>query len=170
MEREQIKQAILAGETALGIELGSTTIKAVLVTNDFQVVASGSYVWENELDHHIWTYPLAKVWDGIQTSYAKLAAEVKSEYGVALTKLGSVGISAMMHGYLAFDQHDQLLVPFRTWRNNITGEAAAKLTELFDFNIPERWSIAHLYQAILNHEAHVKDLAFLTTLDGYVTW
>ena len=170
MEREQIKQAILAGETALGIELGSTTIKAVLVTNDFQVVASGSYVWENELDHHIWTYPLAKVWDGIQTSYAKLAAEVKSEYGVALTKLGSVGISAMMHGYLAFDQHDQLLVPFRTWRNNITGEAAAKLTELFGFNIPERWSIAHLYQAILNHEAHVKDLAFLTTLDGYVTW
>ncbi|QLL69127.1 xylulokinase [Lactobacillus sp. 3B(2020)] len=170
MEREAVKQAIEQGQTALGIEFGSTTIKAVLVTQDFQVVASGSYVWENELDHHIWTYPLAKVWEGVQTSYAKLAAEVKEQYGLALTKIGSIGISAMMHGYLAFDKEDNLLVPFRTWRNNITGEAAAKLTDLFGFNIPERWSIAHLYQAILNQEDHVKDLAFITTLDGYVTW
>ncbi len=170
LEREAVKQAIEQGQTALGIEFGSTTIKAVLVTQDFQVVASGSYVWENELDHHIWTYPLAKVWEGVQTSYAKLAAEVKEQYGLALTKIGSIGISAMMHGYLAFDKEDNLLVPFRTWRNNITGEAAAKLTDLFGFNIPERWSIAHLYQAILNQEDHVKDLAFITTLDGYVTW
>lgn len=170
VEREAVKQAIEQGQTALGIEFGSTTIKAVLVTQDFQVVASGSYVWENELDHHIWTYPLAKVWEGVQTSYAKLAAEVKEQYGLALTKIGSIGISAMMHGYLAFDKEDNLLVPFRTWRNNITGEAAAKLTDLFGFNIPERWSIAHLYQAILNQEDHVKDLAFITTLDGYVTW
>lgn len=170
VEREAVKQVIEQGQTALGIEFGSTTIKAVLVTQDFQVVASGSYVWENELDHHIWTYPLAKVWEGVQTSYAKLAAEVKEQYGLALTKIGSIGISAMMHGYLAFDKEDNLLVPFRTWRNNITGEAAAKLTDLFGFNIPERWSIAHLYQAILNQEDHVKDLAFITTLDGYVTW
>ena len=170
MEHEAIKQAIEQGQTALGIEFGSTTIKAVLVTQDFQVIASGSYVWENELDHHIWTYPLAKVWEGVQTSYAKLAAEVKDQYGLALTKIGSIGISAMMHGYLAFDKEDNLLVPFRTWRNNITGEAATKLTDLFGFNIPERWSIAHLYQAILNQEDHVKDLDFITTLDGYVTW
>lgn len=170
VEHEAIKQAIEQGQTALGIEFGSTTIKAVLVTQDFQVIASGSYVWENELDHHIWTYPLAKVWEGVQTSYAKLAAEVKDQYGLALTKIGSIGISAMMHGYLAFDKEDNLLVPFRTWRNNITGEAATKLTDLFGFNIPERWSIAHLYQAILNQEDHVKDLDFITTLDGYVTW
>ena len=170
VEHEAIKQAIEQGQTALGIEFGSTTIKAVLVTQDFQVITSGSYVWENELDHHIWTYPLAKVWEGVQTSYAKLAAEVKDQYGLALTKIGSIGISAMMHGYLAFDKEDNLLVPFRTWRNNITGEAATKLTDLFGFNIPERWSIAHLYQAILNQEDHVKDLDFITTLDGYVTW
>lgn len=170
MDQEQIKSKIENAQTALGIELGSTRIKAVLVTNDFQTIASGDYVWENELDHHIWTYPIEKVWEGIQTSYAKMAAEVHEKYDLALTKIGAIGISAMMHGYMPFNKENQLLVPFRTWRNNITGQAAAKLTELFNFNIPERWSIAHLYQAILNHEEHVKDVDFITTLDGYVTW
>lgn len=170
MDKQTIVTKIENAQTALGIELGSTTIKAVLITDTYETIASGSYVWENELDHQIWTYPLSKVWEGIQTSYAKLAAQVNADYGVALTKIGSIGISAMMHGYMAFDQNDQLLVPFRTWRNNITGEAAEKLTELFNFNIPERWSIAHLYQAILNKEDHVKDITFIDTLDGYVTW
>ncbi len=170
MNKEEIKGKIVSANTALGIELGSTRIKAVLVTDDFQTVASGDFVWENELDHNIWTYPLEKVWKGIQTSYAKLAASVSEEYGVPLTKIGSIGISAMMHGYMPFNDEGQLLVPFRTWRNNITGEAAEKLTKLFGFNIPERWSVAHLYQAILNHEKHVKDIAFITTLDGYVSW
>ena len=170
MDQEQIKSKIENAQTALGIELGSTRIKAVLVTNDFQTIASGDYVWENELDHHIWTYPIEKVWEGIQTSYAKMAAEISEKYDLKLTRIGAIGISAMMHGYMPFNKENQLLVPFRTWRNNITGQAAAKLTELFDFNIPERWSIAHLYQAILNHEEHVKDIDFITTLDGYVTW
>ncbi|MDO4680000.1 MAG: FGGY-family carbohydrate kinase [Aerococcus sp.] len=170
MDQQAIIEKIINQKTALGIELGSTRIKAVLVTDDFQTVASGDYIWENELDHNIWTYPLTKVWDGIQTSYAKLAAEVQNHYHIKLTNIGSIGISAMMHGYLAFDKDGELLVPFRTWRNNMTGEAAKKLTELFQFNIPERWSIAHLYQAILNHEEHVKELAFFTTLSGYVTW
>lgn len=170
MDKKTVAQQIKSGHTALGIELGSTTIKAVLVTEDFQTIASGDYVWENELRDHIWTYPLKKVWEGIQTSYANLAAQVKAEFGISLQKIKTIGISAMMHGYMPFDEHDELLVPFRTWRNNITGEAADKLTELFGFNIPQRWSIAHLYQAILNHEDHVKDINFITTLDGYVTW
>lgn len=168
MNADQIKNEIVSGNTVLGIELGSTRIKAVLVSTDFQTVASGDYVWENELDKGIWTYPLTKVWEGIQTSYANLATEVKDKYGVEITKIGSIGISAMMHGYMAFDKNDEILVPFRTWRNNITGDAAAELTELFNFNIPERWSIAHLYQAILNKEEHVKNIDFMTTLDGYV--
>lgn len=170
MNQDDIKAKIVNAHTALGIELGSTRIKAVLVTDDFQTIASGDFVWENELDHHIWTYPLSKVWEGVQTSYAKLAARIEQEYGLHLTKIGAIGISAMMHGYLPFNRQGDLLVPFRTWRNNITGEAAGKLTDLFDFNIPERWSIAHLYQAILNHEAHVKDIDFMTTLAGYVSW
>lgn len=170
MDKNKIKDKIVSANTALGIELGSTRIKAVLVTDDFQTVASGDFVWENELDHNIWTYPLEKVWKGIQTSYANLAASVNEQYGVRLTKIGSVGVSAMMHGYMPFNSKDELLVPFRTWRNNITGEAADKLTKLFNFNIPERWSIAHLYQAILNNEKHVKDISFITTLDGYVSW
>lgn len=170
MNQDDIKAKIVNAHTALGIELGSTRIKAVLVTDDFQTIASGDFVWENELDHHIWTYPLNKVWEGVQTSYTKLAANIEQEYGLHLTKIGAIGISAMMHGYLPFNRQGDLLVPFRTWRNNITGEAAGKLTDLFDFNIPERWSIAHLYQAILNHEAHVKDIDFMTTLAGYVSW
>lgn len=170
MDKSAIKDKIESANTALGIELGSTRIKAVLVTDDYKVVASGDFVWENELRDNIWTYPIEKVWKGIQTSYANLAASVNEQYGVKLTKIGSIGISAMMHGYMPFDKEGNLLVPFRTWRNNITGEAADKLTKLFDFNIPERWSIAHLYQAILNKEEHVKDIDFFTTLDGYVTW
>ncbi|MGN1284845.1 MAG: FGGY family carbohydrate kinase, partial [Candidatus Limosilactobacillus intestinavium] len=170
MDKSIIKSKIENANTALGIELGSTRIKAVLVTDDYQVVASGDFVWENELRNNIWTYPIEKVWNGIQTSYANMAASVNEQYGIQLTKIGSIGISAMMHGYMPFDNSGNLLVPFRTWRNNITGEAAEKLTKLFDFNIPERWSIAHLYQAILNHEDHVKQIDFITTLDGYVSW
>ncbi|WP_442760767.1 FGGY family carbohydrate kinase, partial [Paucilactobacillus nenjiangensis] len=168
MNTDQIKSAIENGNTALGIELGSTRIKAVLVADNFQTVASGDFVWENELDQGIWTYSLEKVWAGIQTSYANLATEAKDKYGVNIKKIGSIGISAMMHGYMAFDKDGEILVPFRTWRNNITGQAAGELTELFNFNIPERWSIAHLYQAVLNKEDHVKNIDFLTTLDGYV--
>lgn len=170
MDKNIIINKIESAHTALGIELGSTRIKAVLVDDDFQVIASGDYVWENQLRDHIWTYSLDKVWEGIQTSYAKLAADVKEQFGINLTKIGSIGVSAMMHGYMPFDHDGHLLVPFRTWRNNITGQAADKLTKLFNFNIPQRWSIAHLYQAILNHEAHVKDIDYLTTLDGYVSW
>lgn len=170
VDKQTIIDKIESANTALGIELGSTRIKAVLVTDDYQVIASGDYVWENELRDHIWTYSLDKVWEGIQTSYAKLAASVTEQFGVKLAKIGSMGISAMMHGYMPFDKDDNLLVPFRTWRNNITAEAADKLTKLFDFNIPQRWSVAHLYQAILNDESHVKDITFLTTLDGYVSW
>ncbi len=155
MNTDQIKSAIENGNTALGIELGSTRIKAVLVADNFQTVASGDFVWENELDQGIWTYSLEKVWAGIQTSYANLATEAKDKYGVNIKKIGSIGISAMMHGYMAFDKDGEILVPFRTWRNNITGQAAGELTELFNFNIPERWSIAHLYQAVLNKEDHV---------------
>lgn len=167
---EKIKQQILNCQTALGIELGSTRIKAVLVTNDFQTVASGDFVWENQLRDHVWTYSLDEAWHGLQVSYAKLAADVSAKYGLTLTQVGAIGISAMMHGYLAFDQEGRQLVPFRTWRNNITGEAAAKLTKLFHFNVPQRWSIAHLYQAILNHESHVKNIAALMTLSSYITW
>ncbi|HIW71556.1 MAG TPA: FGGY-family carbohydrate kinase [Candidatus Levilactobacillus faecigallinarum] len=170
MSAEKITQAVESGNISLGIELGSTRIKAVLVTPDFKTIASGSYVWENELKNGIWTYSLEKVWTGIQASYQEMANQVHDKYGVALTKIGSIGVSAMMHGYMAFDKNDQLLVPFRTWRNNITEQAADELTDLFDFNIPQRWSIAHLYQAILNQEDHVKDVSFLTTLAGYVHW
>ncbi|WP_203651570.1 xylulokinase [Secundilactobacillus yichangensis] len=166
----QVKNKIMAGETALGIELGSTRIKAVLVTNDFQTVASGDFTWENELINNIWTYPIEKIWKGIQTSYQTMAQSVESQYNVQLKKIGSIGISAMMHGYMPFDKKGNLLVPFRTWRNNITGQAADDLTALFNFNIPQRWSIAHLYQAILNQEDHVKDVDFITTLAGYVHW
>lgn len=168
MSVDEIKNQIVSGHTSLGIELGSTRIKSVLVSDDFQTIASGDYVWENELDHGIWTYSLDKIWDGIQTSYANLATEVDDKYGIELKNVGAIGVSAMMHGYMAFNKSGEILVPFRTWRNNITSQAADELTELFNFNIPERWTIAHLYQAILNKEEHVKDIDFVTTLDGYV--
>ncbi|MFD1671795.1 xylulokinase [Agrilactobacillus yilanensis] len=166
----EISEAIKAGHISLGLELGSTRIKAVLVTDDFNTIASGSYLWENKFENGVWTYPLDAVWTGIQTSYTQLAAEVQNKYHQTITKIDAIGISAMMHGYLAFDKSNQLLVPFRTWRNNITEQAADELTDVFDFNIPQRWTVAHLYQSILNDEAHVKDLDFVTTLAGYVHW
>ena len=170
MNKEEITAYIKAGDTALGLELGSTNIKAVLVTADCRTVASGSFGWENQLVHGIWTYPLAEVWSGIQACYQQLAEQVKTEYGIPLQKIGSIGVSAMMHGYLAFAANDQQLAQFRTWRNNITAEAAEKLTAAFHFNIPQRWSVAHVYQAALNGEPEVRDIAFLTTLAGYVHW
>ena len=162
------KLLIEEGKTALGIEFGSTRIKAVLIDEKGAPLASESYEWENQLINGIWTYALEEVWKGLQGCYQDLAADVKNKYDITLTKIGSLGFSAMMHGYLAFDKEDKLLVPFRTWRNTITEEAASRLTKEFNYNIPQRWSIAHLYQAILNKEEHVKDIAFTTTLAGYV--
>ena len=154
----------------LGLELGSTRIKAVLIDEHFVPIASGDFEWENQLVDGIWTYPMELVHRGVQTCFANLRANVKAKYGLELTTVGAMGVSAMMHGYLPFDRDGKQLCEFRTWRNTITGEAAEKLTALFGFNIPQRWSIAHLYQAILNGEAHVKDLACLTTLAGYLHW
>jgi sugar (pentulose or hexulose) kinase len=170
MNTNEIQQAIESGKTALGIELGSTRIKAVLIGEDHAPIASGSHEWENQYEHGVWTYSLEDVWKGLQESYKNLSREVSKKYDVQLKTIGALGFSAMMHGYMAFDKDGKQLVPFRTWRNTITGQASEKLTELFQFNIPQRWSIAHLYQAILNKEAHVKDISHLTTLAGYVHW
>lgn len=164
------QEAIAAGKTVLGIEFGSTRIKAVLIGEDFSPIASGSYDWENRYENGIWTYSLEDVWTGLQDSYRKLSQEVSQKYNTPLQTVGAIGFSAMMHGYLAFDKDGNLLVPFRTWRNTTTAQAAGALTELFQFNVPLRWSIAHLYQAILNQEPHVKDISYLTTLAGYVHW
>lgn len=161
---------IARGEAVLGIEFGSTRIKAELIGPDHAPIASGSHTWENRLENGVWTYALSDVWAGLQDAYRDLTADVRRRYGVSLERLGCIGFSAMMHGYLAFDAGGRLLTPFRTWRNTITGEAAAQLTQAFGFNIPQRWSSAHLYQAILNGESHVRDVAFLTTLAGYVHW
>lgn len=158
------------GQTALGIEFGSTRIKAVLIGNDHQVLASGSYAWQDTLLNGVWTYDLNQVWAGLQSCYQALKKDVQAQYGETLTTIGAIGISAMMHGYLPFDQDDRLLTPFRTWRNTITGQAAEALTDAFHFNMPQRWSLSHLYQAILNDEPHVKEIRFLTTLAGYVHW
>ena len=152
----------------LGIELGSTRIKSVIINEAAEVVAQGSYEWENTLVDGLWSYSLEEVEAGLQASYASLAKDYSAKYGEALTKADAIGISAMMHGYLAFDKNDDLLVPFRTWRNTNTERAADELTELFKFNIPMRWSVSHYYQAILNGEEHVKRVSFLTTLAGYV--
>ena len=154
----------------LGIEFGSTRIKAVMVDENCKPLAQGDFTWENQLESGIWTYPLAEVWQGVQAAYAALAADVLAKYGQPLTTVGCIGISAMMHGYLAFDAAGKLLVPFRTWRNTMTGPAAEELTAAFGFNIPQRWSVAHLYQAMLNHEPHLLQLDFFTTLAGYVHW
>lgn len=167
---EQIKEVIENGKAVLGLEFGSTRIKAVLIDEEHNPVASGDHEWENRLDNEIWTYTLDDIWTGLRDSYRKLREDVKGKYGVDLTKIGAIGFSAMMHGYMAFDKEGKLLVPFRTWRNNTTGQAAEALTELFQYNIPERWSIAHLYQAILNGEEHVKDIDYVTTLAGYIHW
>ena len=165
-----IKEDIQNAKTALGIEFGSTRIKAVLIDSESNPIASGSHEWENRLENNIWTYTLDDIWTGLQDAYADMAADVKKQYDLELTNIGAIGFSAMMHGYMAFNEKDELLVPFRTWRNTMTGEAAGKLFDLFNYNIPQRWSIAHLYQAILNGEDHVKDITYLTTLAGYIHW
>ena len=164
------KEAILSGKTVLGIEFGSTRIKAVLVDETHQPVAMGTYDWENRLENNIWTYSLEDIWKGLQGCYKSLKEDVQSKYGVTLTRLGALGFSGMMHGYMPFDGNGELLVPFRTWRNTMTAEACGRLTPVFNFNIPQRWSIAHLYQAILSGEEHVKNIAFFTTLAGYIHW
>jgi sugar (pentulose or hexulose) kinase len=170
MNRNDIQKVIESGKAVLGIEFGSTRIKAVLIGDDHTPIASGSHEWENRYENGIWTYSLEDVWAGLQDSYRNLSKEVSEKYTTQLKTIGAIGFSAMMHGYMAFDRDGNPLVPFRTWRNTITGQAAEKLTDLFQFNIPQRWSIAHLYQAILNKEAHVKDINYLTTLAGYVHW
>lgn len=170
MIKNAITQEIVNGETMLGIELGSTRIKAVLINSENQPIAQGGHDWENTLLDGIWTYSLEDVWNGISSCFANLQKEVQNTYGVSLKQLKSMGVSAMMHGYLAFDAQDNLLVPFRTWRNTITAKAAQELCDLFDYPVPERWAISHLYHAILNNEDHVKHISFLTTLAGYVHW
>ncbi len=167
---ETIQKMILEGKTALGIEFGSTRIKAVLVGEDNMPIASGKHEWENQLVNNIWTYSMEAIMDGMQACYADLAKNVKEKYQTELTQVGALGISAMMHGYMAFDSEGKLLVPFRTWRNTITEEASEKLTELFSYHIPQRWSIAHLYQAMLNGEEHVGQISYLTTLAGFIHW
>lgn len=158
------------GNGILGIELGSTRIKAVLIDSKGNPLASGSYAWENRLEHRIWTYSQEDVWTGVQAAYRELKKDVKIKWQVDLHRIGAMGISAMMHGYLVFDEKQNLLVPFRTWRNSITGPAARELTDLLEFHIPQRWSIAHLYQAILNGEDHLGKIDYMTTLAGYVHW
>ncbi|MGN1123505.1 MAG: xylulokinase [Eubacterium sp.] len=158
------------GSESLGIEFGSTRIKAVLIDKDCNPIASGSHEWENRLENGIWTYHNEDIWNGLQDAYNKLNDSVFEKYGVRITKLASLGFSAMMHGYLPFDKNGNQLAEFRTWRNTTTENAASELTKLFGFNIPQRWSIAHLYQAILNGEKHTADIDFITTLAGYVHW
>ena len=155
-------------KTTLGIELGSTRIKGVLIDENHQVIATGSHGWENKLENGVWTYELKDAVAGVQACYAELKADAEAKFGKPLTTVGAIGVSGMMHGYLVFDKDGNQLAPFRTWRNTITAPASNELTELFKFNIPQRWSIAHLYQAILNQEEHVKDIATLTTLSGYI--
>jgi len=166
----KMKQAITMGETSLGIEFGSTRIKAVLIDHRFKTIASGSFEWENRLENGFWTYNLVDIITGLQAAYSEMNQEVERNYGITIRTIGSIGISAMMHGYMAFDKTGELLVPFRTWRNATTSVAARELTKKFQFNIPERWSIAHLYQAILNEEKHLPRIDFITTLAGYIHW
>jgi sugar (pentulose or hexulose) kinase len=164
------KSTIEKGNAILGIEFGSTRIKAVLVDGENRPIAQGAHEWENQLVDGLWTYSIDAIWAGLQDCYADLLKDVKAQYGIAIHHLAGIGISAMMHGYMPFNAAGDILVPFRTWRNTNTGRAAAELSELFVFNIPLRWSISHLYQAILDNEPHVKDITFLTTLAGYIHW
>lgn len=164
------KSVIETGKAILGIEFGSTRIKAVLIDPENRPIAQGSHTWENQLVDGLWTYSIEAVWYGLQDCYADLRANVRKQYDTEIETLAAIGISAMMHGYMAFNKDEEILVPFRTWRNTNTGQAAATLSELFVYNIPLRWSISHLYQAILDNEEHVKDIDFLTTLAGYVHW
>lgn len=168
--RLEIIQAINEGDTSLGIEFGSTRIKAVLIDKRYETIASGSYEWENLLEDGFWTYNLVDIITGLQTAYSEMKQGVERNYGITIRKIGSIGFSAMMHGYMAFDHTGELLVPFRTWRNSTTGVAAKELTDQLQFNIPERWSIAHLYQAILNEEKHLPRIDCITTLAGYIHW
>ena len=170
MGKSNFAEQIRNKETYIGIEFGSTRIKAVLTGADHTPIASGSYDWENQYEDGIWTYHLDMIWRGLKECYRSLREEVGSRYGVELEGTKAIGISAMMHGYLAFDENGELLVPFRTWRNTITQGAADELTDVFQYNIPQRWSIAHLYQAILNQEPHVSKVRFITTLSGYLHW
>lgn len=165
-----IIESIVNGNVHLGIEFGSTRIKVMLISDEHDPIAQGTYDWTNQFENGFWTYHLNEVWHGLQESYRNLLKDVEVKFGVTIVKLSSIGISAMMHGYLVFDKHDQQLVPFRTWRNTCTEQASHQLSEIFNFNIPQRWSIAHLYQSILNKETHVKDISYLTTLAGYVHW
>lgn len=164
------KTTIEAGKAVLGIEFGSTRIKAVLVDGENKPIAQGSHTWENQLVDGLWTYSIEAIWAGLQDCYADLRNDVKKQYNTELVNLAAIGFSAMMHGYMAFDDKQEILVPFRTWRNTNTGQAAEELSSLFNFNIPLRWSISHLYQAILNGESHVNRIDFLTTLAGYIHW
>lgn len=168
--KNQITEDIRNSRTTLGIEFGSTRIKAVLIDSCHVPVASGSHEWENQLENGIWTYSLENIRAGLQAAYQKMAEEVKQKYDVVLERVGAIGFSAMMHGYMAFDKKGDLMVPFRTWRNTMTGEASEILSKEFHYNIPQRWSIAHLYQAILNEEEHVREITYLTTLAGYIHW
>lgn len=167
---EKNKQIIESGQAILGIEFGSTRIKAVLIDPDYNPIAQGSHTWENSLVNGLWTYSIEEIWYGLQNCYVNLRANVKEQYDVEIESLAAIGISAMMHGYMAFDKNEKILVPFRTWRNTNTAKAAAALSDLFVFNIPLRWSISHLYEAILDEEPHVGNIDFLTTLAGYVHW
>ncbi|MBQ8674378.1 MAG: FGGY-family carbohydrate kinase [Bacteroides sp.] len=168
--KSDAKSIIEAGQAVLGIEFGSTRIKAVLIDRENKPIAQGSHTWENQLVDGLWTYSIEAIWHGLQDCYADLRTQVKAQYDTEIESLAAIGISAMMHGYMAFDKQENILVPFRTWRNTNTGEAAAALSELFVYNIPLRWSISHLYQAILNGETHVPRIDFLTTLAGYIHW
>lgn len=165
-----LRETIENGKTVLGVEFGSTRIKAVLLGEDHAPLASGSHEWENRYENGVWTYSLEDVWSGLQDSYRALKREVSEKYQLQLQQVSAIGFSAMMHGYMPFDAGGHLLVPFRTWRNTITEQASRELSELFQFNIPQRWSIAHLYQAMLNCEPHIPEISFLTTLAGYVHW
>jgi len=164
------KQCIQSGRAVLGIELGSTRIKAVLIDENNAPIAQGAHEWENRYEDKLWTYSIEDIWNGLKDCYADLRRQVKQRYDEEITSLAAIGISAMMHGYMAFVKNQKILVPFRTWRNTNTGKAAAKLSELFNFNIPLRWSISHVYQAIIDGETHVKEIDYLTTLAGYVHW
>ncbi len=164
------RSTIQQGKAILGIELGSTRIKAILIDEDNNPIAQGAHEWENQLVDGLWTYSTEAIWYGLQDCYAHLREDVKNRYDIEIEDLAAIGISAMMHGYLPFNDKAEILVPFRTWRNTNTSEAAAKLSELFEYNIPLRWSISHLYQAILNGEPHVKEISYLTTLAGYIHW
>lgn len=167
---DTLKAFIESGKAVLGIEFGSTRIKAVLIDEAHNPIASGSHEWENRLENGYWTYSLDDIWGGLRDCYSDLLRDVREKYDTGITKLAAIGFSAMMHGYMAFDKDGKLMVPFRTWRNGTTGPAAEALTKMFNYNIPLRWSIAHLYQAILNEEPHVSEIDYVTTLAGYIHW